>query len=198
MAKKRIDQTKRVIQAAMDLAGQKGWEAVTLEAVARKLKKPEAALKKDFPDKTAILLALIRQTDARMEKTLVVDREDSLHDRLFEALMLRLDSVRDYREGIAALLKALPADPCLTRVLAQELGNSIKKVLLLTDGNKSFLSEKIKVFGLLAIYASVLNTWSKDDSADSSKTMAMLDKRLHQAGAAARLLGLDGQTNDDT
>lgn len=187
---KRIDQTKRVIQAAMAIAAEKGWPAVSIEAVARRLKLAPSSLQKDFPDPQSILLALICETDVRVEKSFDPDDAEEIHDKLFDILMLRLDSLEDYRDGLAALLKYMPSDPCLTQALARNLCNSMEKALLLTGKRRSFLTEKIRALGLLAVYLSALKAWTEDQSADYSKTMAILDKRLRQAGTAAKFLKL--------
>lgn len=188
--KKRIDQTKRVIQAAMAIAAEKGWPEVRLETIARKLKISPSNLQKDFPDTTAILLALVRETDLLVEKNFDPDEAENIHDQLFEALMLRIDSLADYREGIAALLRHLPTDPCLSQKLARNLCQSMQKILLIIRENESFLSDRIKSFGLMLVYISSLKAWAEDKTPDSSKTMAILDKRLRQAGMAARFLHL--------
>ncbi len=52
---------RAILQAALDIASEDGWEAVTIRRIAERIEYSPSAIYKYFEDKEAILLALLRQ-----------------------------------------------------------------------------------------------------------------------------------------
>ena len=94
--------------------------------------------------------------------------------------MRRFDVLNEHREAYAALAQELPRTPlkagCLLFQLRRSLANTLEAAGLSASGMRG----AVRIEGLGAIYAAALRVWLKDDSADLSKTMAELDKRLGQ------------------
>ncbi len=181
------DLATRAIAAAMRLAAEQGWGKVSLNAVAAACGVSLAELYRRYPSRTAILAALARQADAAvLEGTSAADAKESPRDRLFDVMMRRYDALKPYREGIAAVVAAAPADPlalvCLCGQARRSMAWMLEAAGIPSGGPLGIL--KAKALGL--IHLSVLRVWLNDDSEDLAKTMAALDKALRRVEPIAR------------
>jgi AcrR family transcriptional regulator len=169
------------IEAALTLAAEKGWRDLALADIAEAAGLSMAALYAQYPSKTAILAAYSRAVDAAVLADMDGDQaEESAKDRLFDLLMRRFDVLNDHREAYAALAWELPRTPLEAGCLMFQLRRSLANMLEAAGLSASGLRGAFRIEGLGAIYAAALRVWLKDDSADLSKTMAELDKRLGQ------------------
>lgn len=176
------NQRETAIEAALQLAAEKGWPSVTMQAVARRAKIKLADLRELFADRYDILAAYGRMLDRRVLESMGEGRADEKpRDRLFEILMERFDALNDHRDGVCAILDTVLPDPKQTIVTLPHLCRSMGWMLDAAGIETSGLKGVAKVMGLMAIYADTLRTWHHDDSADLSKTMAALDKNLARA-----------------
>lgn len=197
----------RVIDAAMALAAEKGWEQVSLLDVAQRAGVPLAALYGEMPGKQAILAAFSRRVDEAILAEHEHEREESAEparDRLFDILMSRFDQLQSHREAIANILAAYQRDPALALGGLCQLHRSMRWMLEAADISASGLRGEIRLSTLCAIYIATLRTWLHDDSPDMAKTMAALDGYLRRIerpaavlegvrGAAGRTGGLAGR-----
>src|SRR5262249_39276887 len=108
---KQADPAKRVIEAALRLATERGWADLALADIAVAAKLPLAELYASYPSKTAILVALSRELDRQSVAGLAPDAEESTGDRLFDLVMKRFDALTPYREGLAAVARDAGRDP---------------------------------------------------------------------------------------
>lgn len=173
---------ERVVAAALALAAQKGWEAVTLQAIARRAKIPLHELRDHFEDRYDIIAAWGRILDRSvLENAGAGDETASPRDRLFDLLMERLDLLNEQRDGAKAILASFKCDPkqaviCLPH-LCRSMGWMLDAAGIETGGVKGVA----KIAGLTAIYLKTLWVWREDDSPDMAKTMAALDRSLGRA-----------------
>jgi ubiquinone biosynthesis protein COQ9 len=158
-----------------------GWRDLSYADIAKDAGLSLAAAYEAYPSKAAILTGIGRDIDARLFASLDEDPLDgSPKDRLFDLLMRRFDALNDHREAYAALAWQLPRTPVEAGCLALQLRRSLANMLEAAGLSASGLRGAFRIEGLGALYACAMRVWLKDETADLSKTMAELDKRLGQ------------------
>ena len=168
-------------EALLRMVAAGGWRNLSYADIAKDAGLSLATAYEAYPSKAAILTGIGRDTDARLFASLEEDPLDgSVKDRLFDLIMRRLDVLSEHREAYAALAWELPRTPLEASCLALQLRRSLANMLEAAGLSASGLRGAFRIEGLGAIYACALRVWLKDDSADLSKTMAELDKRLGQ------------------
>lgn len=105
----------------------------------------------------------------------------TVRERVFDLLMRRFDVFQQYREGIRAVLHALPYDPPLAALMAVLTLDTMKWIADVAGVDTEGLRGKIAVNGIAGIWAYTLRAWEKDESLDLSSTMAALDQALDRA-----------------
>jgi AcrR family transcriptional regulator len=180
MAKK-ADPEKKVLEAALALAGERGWPAVTVTAVADRAGLGPDEVFRYAPGRQGFLDLLGRKVDEAALAEGAVDAEEPARDRLFEVLMRRFDYLQDHREGILAIASALRSDPVTGFRQIPALERSMALMLDLAGMPARGLIGQAKIRVLSLIYLDLARTWMRDDSEDMAVTMKALDKRLDQA-----------------
>ena len=141
--------------------------------------------RKRFGCKTMLLLTLGRLAD---EAALVEDgSEGSVREKLFDMIMRRLDVFQQYREGVRAVLRAVPLDPPLALLLGGATMESMKWLADAAGLDTAGLAGVVRLQALLGVWTLTLRAWDRDDSQDMGLTMAALDQALDRA---ARFTGL--------
>lgn len=183
-----------VIAAALRLAGEKGWRNVGMRSIARASGASPDAVRRRFPCKTSILLALAQEVERRAAVVPApFEPEDTVRDRLFELLMQRLDLLEEHRQPLANILREMSSDPAAALFAGPEvvrlMGGILDQAGVPSGGPFGWLRRK----GLAAIWIATLFEWGRDESPDRARTMAALDANLRRVEPAARLLaGLRG------
>jgi AcrR family transcriptional regulator len=179
---KKADLSRRIIDTALSLAGEKGWRATTMADIAARAEITLAEIYRVFPAKSDILKGFTRQID---EAVLAVgpdeDDGESPRDRLFDVMMRRFDALTPYRSGLDSISRDLRADPVAASVHSCALRRSLAWMLEAAGIPSDGIAGILRVKGLAVIYLMVFRVWLTDDSADLSRTMAALDSRLRQA-----------------
>ena len=190
MAKRPTAVRDRLIDAALDLAGERPWRTVTLADIAAAARTDLATLYKHFSSRMAIVGAIMDRTNAAMlsETDPSAAAGEPPHDRLLDALMCRLDALRPHKPAIRSILRDLPADPLGLLCASPAFFNAIAWTLESAGIGSAGLAGRVRVKGVAVIYLGALRVWLTDDSADQGKTMAFLDKRLKQAERLASFL----------
>ena len=182
-AKKPVENPRdAAVLAALALAAEKGWLAVTMGEIGRRAGIPAAEMHDMFEDRFDILAAYGRMLDRKVLAAVgAPDNDVSERDRLFEIMMERFDALNEHRDGVIAILDTFIPDPKQAIVSLPHLCRSMAWMLdaagIPTGGVKGVM----KIMGLTALYLKTLRTWREDDSADMGKTMAELDKNLASA-----------------
>ena len=168
-------------EALLRMVAAGGWRDLSYADIAKDAGLDLAAAYDAYPSKGAILTGIGRDIDARLFASLEEDPLDgSTKDRLFDLLMRRFDVLSDHREAYAALAWELPRTPLEAGCLLFQLRRSLANMLEVAGLSASGLRGAFRIEGLGAVYAAALRVWLKDETADLSKTMAELDKRLGQ------------------
>ncbi|HEV7369850.1 TetR family transcriptional regulator [Arenibaculum sp.] len=179
---RKTDPRRRVVDAAMKLAAERGWRDLTLAEIASAAGTTLSGLYPIFAGKPAVLAELGRIADeAMLADGGADDPEETPRDRLFDVVMRRFDALAPYRPGIRRVIAELPGDPVPGLLLLPGIGRSMAWALeaagLRSDGWRGLA----RVHGLTAIYARVFRVWLDDESPDLARTMAELDARLRRA-----------------
>lgn len=180
------DLDNAVLASAMRLAGEVGWTRMSVPAAAR-----IAGLNlADVQARMTTRLELLQRLGRVLDRAALADvpQDGSLRDRLFDVLMRRFDALQPYREGVLALMRALPLDPPALLGLTCDTGRSMRWTLEAVGVNTSGFSGNARVQGLVAVWLVGLRTWRTDESADLSATMAAVDVALARADRAATWL----------
>lgn len=159
-----------------------GWRNLSYAEIAKDAGLSLASAYQAYPSKGAILIGISQDINARLFASLEEDTLDgTAKDRLFDLLMRRFDILNEHREAYAALAWELPRTPLTASCFMFQLRRSLARMLEAAGLSASGLRGALRIEGLGAIYAAAMRAFFKDETADLSKTMAELDKRLGQA-----------------
>jgi len=168
-----------LLHAALDRVALSGWRRLSVVDAARDAGLPLDEARMRFPCRTAILLRLGRLAD---ESALRDDQlTGSAREKLFDLLMRRFDVFQHYREGIKAVLTAMPFDPPLGLALGVATFDSMAWLGRTAGIETTGLRGTLRVKAIVGIWAYGLRAWAKDDSEDLASTMAALDTALDKA-----------------
>lgn len=176
------------VDVMLNLVAEYGWRQVTLSQIAEASGLTLGALYQKYASKTDMLAEYAHRMDAAMLAALgdiapsEASNPDHAKDRLFEAVMARLDALATHKAAIRVLMRELPADPpALACFLYGGLRRGLDWTLASAGLDRPGLGGLLRRKALGAVYLDTLRVWLKDESADLSATMAHLDKRLGQA-----------------
>jgi len=172
-----------LIREAFAQAAARGWRSVSIAAAARTAGVPLTQARARFPARAAILLRF----GVLADQTALADvtPEVPARETLFDLLMRRFDVLQAHREGVLALLRALPTDPPTALLLTLATLRSMRWMLDAAGVPTSGPLGAVRVQGLLGVWLYTLRAWEKDESPDLSATMAALDRALDRAERAA-------------
>ena len=179
-----------VVETALALVEVRGWDHVTLEDIATEGGHSEKAVKALFDDIWDILIYVLQDIADKTKAEVAEYLTDDWRENAMEILMTRFDLAQDHRAAFKRLPRDLAKHPRTVRRLARRFYDTMRDMMLLAGFPAEDINPAtISAFGLM--YISVVDTWSKDDTPDMSRTMAAIDKRLgyfeRVAGYLARL-----------
>jgi AcrR family transcriptional regulator len=179
------DPVERIVDAAMDLAVERGWRNLTLADIAAAAEIPLAEVHRHFTTRQAILDGLRRRADRAVMASGPVT-EGPARDRLFEVLMRRFDALDRWRPGIGAVLKDQCRDPVALLGGGAGLVCSMTSALETAGLDSAGLRGLLRAQALAGAWLPALRVWLGDDSEDRAKTMAVLDRGLRRLDRIAR------------
>ena len=197
-----------IIQAAVDLMTQHGFEATTMKQIARAAKLGDATIYNYFPNKEKLVLAYFEQatSDALLQFGKTKGQEGfSLHERMQLLVDSLLEILLADREFVAVARKLVERAPVL--LLGDELpGKPVLKEAFLQMLAQAELAGEIapcgfkpSVAGLLADYVyGVVAYWLRDESEAFGDTTQLVDLSLGvlvltlRSGLVDKLLELGG------
>lgn len=165
------DLLDRAAAAALALAGERTWDKVSLRDIAAKAEVPLAELYVHAPTKRAVIDWLSSRFDLAALKAAPDEGED-VHDRLFDAVMRRIEVMEPHR----AALKALHAGEGRV-LLALRLPRTARAMLEGAGIDTSGHRGAARIAAMSAVWARVLAVWRADEGA-LNRTMAEIDARL--------------------
>ncbi len=195
MMPKKTDRPSRIIDAALKLAAERGWHAVSLAEIASEAGLTVLQLYAVFRSKAAVLQAFHRRVDEAVLGGAASAEDERPRDRLFDTVMRRFDALNAHKDAVRALARDAWADPLATLCGVPSLKRSLALMLESSGVSSTGWQGRGRVNLLLGIYLSVLRVWLADESPDMMKTMAALDRRLRQAESWLGLASRAGTEN---
>ena len=170
----------KAVRAALELAAEGGWSAVTFAAIAERTGLSLADLRRDFTCKSDLLKAFQSEVDgevlAKAKPTGAPEQRP--RDRVFDMIMTRLEVMAPYKPALRRISNDLCCHPAEA---AQILPSSLASQYWMLAGAGAKLNGPgagLRVAGLASIYAKVFRVWLDDSSPGLDRTMAALDRRL--------------------
>ena len=166
----------RAADATLALAAERPWRDITLRDIARESGVGFPELYARAPGKAALLGRIAARLDRQALAAAEEDTSEASepHDRLFEAVMARLEAMAPHRSALVAIARSegrlalgLRA-PLTARALLETAGID-------TGGRRGAL----RVAAMTAVWLRTLQVW-RDDEGALNRTMAEIDKRLRQ------------------
>ncbi len=132
-----------------------------------------------FPSKGAVLGGLNRLIDrARSDQNPGEVLTASTRDRLFEALMRRIDAMAPYKAGLREVVAWLKRDPISATQINRAILNSMRFVLEAAGVDSEGAAGALKLQGLAFAWSRIVDVWLEDDDEGLSRTMAAVDSEL--------------------
>ena len=162
----------RAAASALQLAADRPWNEISLRDIARSAGVSFAELYARADGKDALLDHLSRRADAAALDSGEADESAEPHDRLFEAVMARLEAMASHRDALIAIGRAVgplalfPRLPRTAKALLEAAGID-------TGGARGAL----RLAGMTRVWARTLQVW-RDDQGALNRTMAEIDKQL--------------------
>jgi AcrR family transcriptional regulator len=175
------DLLDRAAAAALRLAGEKPWRAVTLREIAHTAGVPLADIYAHAPSKRAVIDWLSGRLDIAALKN--GNGEHEPLDRLFDATMRRLEAMEAHRAALIAVYDGEGAGP-----LALRLPKTARALLEGAGVDASGKRGVLRIAAMTAVWARVLRVWRADEGA-LNRTMAEIDRRLKQMRDALNRVG---------
>jgi AcrR family transcriptional regulator len=175
---------RRIVDAALDLAEEVGWDGLRLRRVAERLDVPLAEVVVHFRDLDAVADAWFGRAWAAMLAPPPGDfAKRPARERLHLMTMRWFDALAPHRDVTGQILaaKLYPSHPHHWAPLAFNLSRSIhwlrEAALLDATGRRRQMEE----VGLSALFLATLAVWRRDDTPDQARTRRFLTRRLEDA-----------------
>jgi AcrR family transcriptional regulator len=177
---------EKIIGALMDLLAEKRFEQIGLADVAGRADVTLAELRGEFGSTLSILAAYTKNLDRTVLAGGDSDMEDeSARERLFDALMRRLEAMAPDREALRSLIRSAKRNPPLALALNSMAVRSQQWMLTAAGISCSGPQGVIRAQGLAILFARVVETFIDDDE-DNTLTMAELDRALSRGEGYVR------------
>lgn len=169
----------RIVDALMELAGERPFEDISLTDIAARAGVGLADFRDAFPSKGAVLAAFSR----RIDRAVLAGKSDALEgepakERLFDVLMRRLDAMAPWRAGVRSIARWARHEPLAAAALNREAVNSMRFMLESAGVSTEGAVGALKTQGLVIAFARVLDVWFDDEEDGAPATMAALDREL--------------------
>ncbi len=172
-----------IIEALMELAGERTWEDISITDVATRANLSLADFRDQFPSKGAVLAAFSRKVDrVVLEATSDDLMGEPAKERLFDVLMRRLDALTPYKLGLEGVAEWVGRAPMAAAALNRLELNSMRFMLEAAGIESEGPVGAFKLQGLVLLWGRILRTWFRDDDPGLAQTMSQLDKELDRGG----------------
>jgi AcrR family transcriptional regulator len=174
----------RIVDAALELAEERGWANVRLYQVAERANVPLARIGAEFRDQDAVANAWFARALAAIERippeTLA---GQAAAERLHLVVMGWFDALAPHREVTGEMLRAklYPSHPQHWVPLIFDLSRLVHWFLDAARIASTGRARQMAEIGLTAIFLASVRVWLRDDSADSERTRLYLHRRLDAA-----------------
>lgn len=179
----------KIIDALMELAAERPWDEVTLEAIAERAGVSLSGLRAAYDGRVSILADFVRRIDERVLAATDPDMGgEAPRERLFDVLFSRFEALGPYKQAIRNLGHGVRRDPLLALELNAITTASMAWMLSAAGIPATGALGRVWAQGLAFVWARTMRVWLDDDDPGLARTMAELDKRLRQAERSAMRL----------
>jgi AcrR family transcriptional regulator len=168
----------KAIAALLALAAERPWSQISLRDIAARAGVPLAVVYARAGGKAALLARLSARYDLAALATAETPSED-VHDRLFDAVMARVEAMEPDRDALTAMSRELPRT-----ALAPHFPRTARAILE-AAGVEATLP---RLAAMVAVWARVAQVW-RDDEGALNRTMAEIDRRLKQMRSRLARIG---------
>lgn len=182
MAKSQVSIIDRAAKAALALAADRPWSQISLLDIAGKAGIGFAELYVVASSKRA----LIDQVSASFDQSAMAtasDAQTDLHDRLFDAVMARIEAMEPHRHALIAITIDEGSAP-----MAKRIARTARAVLETAGLDTSGLKGSARLAAMALVWTRVIQVW-RDDEGALNRTMAEIDQRLKQMRSQLTRLG---------
>lgn len=174
-----VGEREKIITAFLRLLAEQPIEQIGLADIAEQAGVSLAQLRGAFPSSLAILGAYLKDVDRAVLAADLSDMaEEPPRERLFDALMRRLETLAPHRQAVRSLARSARRNPPLALALNGLAVRSQKWMLTAAGIKASGPRGALRAQGLALLFSSVLRTWIRDDDPGLARTMAELDRAL--------------------
>jgi hypothetical protein len=159
----------RAGDALLALCADRPWEAISLRDVAETAGIPLSELFEQAAGKDALLGHLSARLDEGALAT-AANQSTDLHDRLFDAVMGRLDAMAPHRDALITMSRSRA-----TVAIVRHFPRTARAILEAAGVEAT----APRLAAMVAVWARVAQVWRDDDGA-LNRTMAEIDRRLKQ------------------
>jgi AcrR family transcriptional regulator len=185
------DVERRVVEAALAIAAERGWDQVRLQGLAERTGLPLTEIGRRFRDVDGIANAWFAQARQALLATAAVELEGQLADaRLAACFGHWLDHLAPHREvaGEIIRLKLHPSHPHHWVPMIFDLSRLVHDLLDAARVEGAGRLRQAQEIGLTLIVLATVGDWLRDASPGQERTKRRLVRRLAGAGRVARLL----------
>jgi AcrR family transcriptional regulator len=174
----------RIVDAALELAEERGWTNVRLYLVAERANVRLARISAEFRDQDALANAWFARALAAIERIPPETLADQpAAERLHLVIMGWFDALAPHREVTGEMLRAklYLSHPQHWVPLIFDLSRLVHWFLDAARIASTGRARQMAEIGLTAIFLASLRVWLSDDSADGERTRSYLHRRLDVA-----------------
>jgi AcrR family transcriptional regulator len=168
------DIVDRAADAVLKLTVDRPWRDITLRDIAMEAGAPLADLYDLTPSKAELLDKLLRRFDQAALRS--EDASPDAADRLFEAVMARLEAMEPHRLSLMAISRD---EGRLNGRMGLRFAITARALLEAAGIDAGGRRGAIRVVAMTAVWARVVQVWGDDEGA-LNRTMAEIDKLLKQ------------------
>ena len=173
----------RIVEALMELAGERAFAEITITEIAARANVTLAEFRDCFPSKGAVVAGWSRMIDSKVLEANNADLAgEPAKERLFDVLMRRLDAMAPYRAGLESVIHWVRRDPAAALALNQVAVNSMRFMLEAAGIDNEGPLGAVKTQGLVVAWTRIVSVWLADDKPGLDATMAALDRELTRGG----------------
>jgi len=176
------DHDATLVAACFAQIAARGWTRLSIPVAARDAGIPLDAARRLIPDRFSLLMHFGALADAHALKD--APPEGNAHDRLFDVTMRRIDFLQAHRDGVIALLQAVPFDPLAATLLVATTLRSMGWLLAAAGIEATGARGGLRAAGMMGVWGWTVRAWQRDTSDDLAATMAALDDALRRAESA--------------
>ena len=175
------DRREVILETALELAEDLGWQRVTMREIATRLDLPLSEIQAHYRDLDALADAWFAKAWQAM---LAVPWEElaglDMAERLETTMMAWFDSLARHRRVSCQMLreKLYPAHPHHWVPMVFNLSRSIQLLRDATKMTAEGRQRQLEEIALSGLFLSSLSVWSRDSTAGQTRTRAYLKRRL--------------------